>query len=293
MSVYAKRGVAVRVAYLFAAYLYWAASGFGRFYGRRAVVLCYHSVRDSQRERFRRQVRRVRGRIIGLDELPSLRRRSRFGPPRVAITFDDAFACLLRNAAPALRQERGKATIFAVSGCLGRTPTWRMPSGHPDCAERTMSADELRDALRSGVIRVGSHTRSHTPMDTLSDCEAREELRVSKRELEAALGVAVVDVALPHGAGGGRAVRIAGEEGYSRALTLDPRCVKAGDDSSAIGRFSASPDMWAVEHRLTVDGAYQWLPHVRGAAWWITSRLRAVGRRVGASSGASLTREHV
>ena len=44
----------------------------------------------------------------------------------VAITFDDAFKSLLKNALPIMAKYKFHTTIFVPSGCLGRCPAWKM-----------------------------------------------------------------------------------------------------------------------------------------------------------------------
>ena len=257
---YGRRGQAIRVAYLVVSMLVWIAMGFGRRGRGGVVVLCYHGVRDDQAARFRRQVRRVAARAIGSWELQSV--SSRRGRAQVCITFDDAFANLLRNALPALAEHGAPATIFAVSRNLGAPPRWAMPPGHPDADEQTMTAEEISSCACS-LVRIGSHTRTHPRLTSLDGGAMREELQESRAELASIVGSPVTELAFPHGDFDERALRAAQVSGYERVFTLELTPYPGPSPSFVTGRFSADPDMWTIEFLLTCDGAYAWLEGCR------------------------------
>src|SRR5207244_4205263 len=51
-------------------------------------------------------------------------------PPRcVALTFDDAYACVFEHAAPVLRGLGWPATVFVVTGRIGGWNEWDAPRG--------------------------------------------------------------------------------------------------------------------------------------------------------------------
>lgn len=256
--MYAKRGLAVRLAYLVIALVWWVGTGFGRWRRGAVVVLCYHGVKAAERRSFRWQMSHVAGRAIGAEEIArvAVARRSL---PRVCVTCDDAFANLLENALPSTRALRIPLTVFAVSGNLGQAPRWTMPPGHPESAEIVMTAEQVRVAARASGCRFGSHTVSHRPLVSLAARAARAELAESKAALERLLGVPVVDLAVPYGRYDPAIVAQARALGYARVYTLDPCCDPRALPPGMVGRFSMSPNAWPLEFVLTCAGAYAWL----------------------------------
>ena len=96
-----------------------------------AVVLLYHRVATPARdpwalavapERFDAQMALLRRRYrpLRVEELVDALTRGRPLPPRaVAVTFDDAYGDVARNALPLLERHGVPGTVFAVSGMVG------------------------------------------------------------------------------------------------------------------------------------------------------------------------------
>jgi peptidoglycan/xylan/chitin deacetylase (PgdA/CDA1 family) len=275
MSVYARHDPVVRLLMLAIALLAWLASGFGRLRSRRIVTLCYHGVRDAQRSSFHRQMRFIAHRVIDLPN--GIRPRcTLLAPPRVCVTFDDAFANLLDNAIPIARDLRIPITIFAPTDCLGAAPTWRIAADHPEAAEPIMTAVQLRRIAGLDLCRVGSHGATHRALTGLPADETRDELIRSKADLERLTGRPVEDLAFPHGACDEDLIEAAHAAGYRHHFTLasTPRAHRGA--VGIVARMSASPDMWPIEFRLTVEGAYDWLPPARRLIRAATRQIRRV-----------------
>jgi len=270
---YDKHGELVRTAYLLMALLTWPLMRLRRC-GGQAVVLCYHGVKPHEAARFAWQVRRVAKRAIGVKDLRAGGIVNRRGPV-VYFTFDDAFANLLDNALPTLRQHGVPACIFAVADNLGDRPRWRIAPDHPDAGERIMSGDELRRVVESGLVTVGSHTCTHPDLARLAPADVLRELRDSRRALADLVGQPVDDLALPHGSYTAPVLDAAFEAGYQRIYTLEPRPHTPADAPQVIGRFLMSPDAWRIEFLLTCAGAYAWLHPWRH----LLNRLRRLVRR--------------
>jgi peptidoglycan/xylan/chitin deacetylase (PgdA/CDA1 family) len=263
---YAKKGLLVRLAYLFIALCSFIMQrAFGRPVG--VVVLCFHSVITKQRPAFERQMQYIKKRAVSLD---SIKDASDTRAP-VVVTFDDAFECLLENVVPVVRDLQVPIAIFAVSGNLGKTPAWLSGSGHPDASLPTMSAEQLRQLAGQPGFVIGSHSTSHRRLGDLPAAEVEFELTTSKASLENVLGVTCDHLALPHGSYRPEVIQLAIRHDYRSVLTLDEIALPSRWPAGTVGRFSVSPDMWMIEFMLTVHSAYSWL-----YAWrsWIR-RLRS------------------
>ncbi len=255
MSVYARRGLIVRLIYLAAAIVAWpVVRGRARWRGHAAeIVLCYHNVLPKHTARFERQMRIIRERVAAFG------RPARAGHrPAVALTFDDAFADLQTTALPVLVRSQLPATLFAVSRTLGQTPGWAIAPEHPDAGRRTMDAQELRHASELPGITIGSHTETHPDLTTVDANTAMHELIASRKSLEALLGQSVRCFAFPHGRWSAPLLAAARVAGYRSLAVLE-----AEPGADVVRRVRMEPDVWPIEFRLTVDGAYAWLPGLR------------------------------
>ena len=98
---------------------------------------------------------------------------------------------------------------------------------------------DVRRAAQNG-ISFGSHTRHHVFLHREPEDVVRDELRVSREELEKRLGEEVLDFAYP----GGRITvdvrRWVREAGYRCGLTTQPGINSAGDEPFALRRI----DIW-------------------------------------------------
>ncbi len=278
--MYDKRGLLVRLVYLCLALLWWLLTGFGRAYRRRAVVLCYHGVRDEQRERFARQIRQARSLLRTPGDLAA--EDGSVAGPVVWLTFDDAFANLLDNALPVLQSHNAKPLVFAVTGNFDQPPRWPMPADHPERNERVMSAAEYSAAVREDLLVPGAHTVSHARLPDLDDHALHMELEECRRALEELTDRPIVDLALPYGEFDERVLQAACRAGYQRTYTLREQLV-SDNQAPVIGRFGMTPDTWLIEFVLTCAGGYAWLGPYRG----LLRRLRRVcaGRRPTLSAG--------
>jgi len=219
------------------------------------VVLYYHGVGDEQRFRFRRQLEWLREhtKVVRLSEAAAASTPGR----RTCITFDDALDNVRRNAVPILRELGLPATVFAVSGNLGRRPDWPIPPGDPDAKETVMTLEQLSQLPRE-LVEIGSHTVTHANLATLSAAQVRRELEDSKCQLEAALDRPIETFSVPFGERHPQTLRIAREAGYTTVVTCEPQVVRPGDATLGVGRFKVTPDDWTLEFRLKAVGAYRW-----------------------------------
>lgn len=258
-----------RIVYLTVASAVYVCTLGGRIGRGQNIVLCYHGVTNQQRASFERQIRCVADRVVAIDRTTDTDSVRIGKMPRVALTFDDAFSNLCANVLPLLKKLRLPAVIFAVTNNMGSKPLWRIPSGHPDAQESTMTDRQLTECL-SGDIYIGSHTQSHPDLAGLSREDLERELRESKEYLEQLLDVTVHDLAIPHGSYSEDVLTCAENVGYRRIYTLEACAFNGPRYCSRIGRFTVTPDTWLIEFCLICSGAYCWLGRFRK----VVNRLR-------------------
>src|SRR5262249_31005923 len=114
----------------------------------------------------------------------------------VVVTLDDGLDCSCVTALPILERFGFRATVFVVSGLVGRTNEWLRPAGFPN--RSMLSVADLRSLAAAGWD-IGSHTATHPWLSKLPPEAARAEIGDSKARLEDMLGQAVVHFAYPYG----------------------------------------------------------------------------------------------
>jgi peptidoglycan/xylan/chitin deacetylase (PgdA/CDA1 family) len=195
-----------------------------------SVVLCYHAVSDEWEHRL--SVRRQ-----ALERQLRLMLARRYRPASAAdvaagdarlfhVTFDDAFRSVW-NAVPVLERLGVPATVFACPAYAegGRTfdITKRADDvvAHPD-ELATMNWDSLAELAERG-IEIGSHTKTHPHLTSLSDSELHNELQESREQLQDVLGVPCRFLAFPYGEHDARVRAATRASGYHAAFALPGR----------------------------------------------------------------------
>ena len=133
--------------------------------------------------------------------------------------------------------------------------------------------EDIQRVARDATANFGSHCVTHPNLVHLSEDEARRELRDSKAQLEAIVGLEITALSFPYGSYGPRELKLAAEAGYRFCFDSTPQRVGPALRGGLIGRVSVQPTDWGIEFRLKLLGAYRWVR--RASAWkqWLRSQL--------------------
>jgi peptidoglycan/xylan/chitin deacetylase (PgdA/CDA1 family) len=186
-----------------------------------------------------RMLRRLRFRVIGLEE--HVRRlESRTLAPRTAvITIDDGYRDNHEIAHPVLRRFGYPATLFVVSGRVGAVNDWDREG---DVAGRPLlNAHQLRELAAAGVT-IGAHTRNHPSLPSVDELTTEAEVAGSKADLEAELGSPVGLFAYPYGRHDAKSVSAVRAAGFRAACSTRPGLSRAGGDPFLIERIEVRGD---------------------------------------------------
>lgn len=235
------------------------------------LVLCYHEITDEQKNRFAHQLEIIIQR--GIRVVPANTTRLTSGALQIAITFDDGFENLLKNAIPLLKQNHQPATLFIPFFCLGKYPSWLTTTHHPNKHEKLMTQQQLK-AIASDGISIGSHGLNHLDL-TRTDVDVGYELKKSKQYLEEFLEVPIDLLAYPYGRSNEVVHLLAKQAGFKRVFNSDPI---SNEDDFLMGRVNCSPNDWTIEFKLKIYGAYQWLPYLIRLKAKIKGMLRVRNR---------------
>ncbi|MCX5668244.1 MAG: polysaccharide deacetylase family protein [Candidatus Omnitrophica bacterium] len=157
--------------------------------------------------------------MTGIEKMPA---------KTAAITADDGYYNFYKNAYPVLKKYNLPATIFIATDKIGA-------SGY-------LGWKELGEMSDSGLITIGSHTRSHPWLPSVSVDEEKlwDELAHSKEILEKGLGRRVDFICYPSGAFNDLTKETAKKAGYKGAFTTNPAKKSGIDDIYAIRRIKMS-----------------------------------------------------
>lgn len=196
-----------------------------------------------------------RRRVVDLDALrapdPSP------GPPRVAITFDDAYRSVLEHAVPVLRKHGFPAAFFAPTKWIGERNTWDPPG---DIERELMTADELADLARLGFA-VESHGHAHIDYARCEPRAAEDDVRTSVEHLTEILGHPPRYLAYPYGRATPAAAAEAARLGLRGAFALERPQAFSGD--FALRRIPVVPADTRPMFALKTGGRYI---NLRGSA---------------------------
>ncbi|MBZ9990064.1 polysaccharide deacetylase family protein [Mesorhizobium sp. BH1-1-5] len=144
------------------------------------------------------------------------------------------------------------------------------PSSGRSCT--LMNWDELRAMAAHPLVTIGAHTVNHRNLKRLSEADARHEIGDVRRILAERLGEEPRHLAYPYGyasAVGCREVGFARDAGYASAVTTRHGVLRA----EHAGFLHALP-------RISVNGRYQSVAHIRTMLSGITTPLANAGKMV-------------
>jgi peptidoglycan/xylan/chitin deacetylase (PgdA/CDA1 family) len=229
--------------------------------GRRDTIVVYHAIGSVPRssphwngfidpDRFAAQMEYLAERrtVVALDAL--FEPAPAPGPPRVAITFDDAYRSVLEHAVPVLRRVGLPAAFFVPTRWIGQRNTWDPPG---DVERELMTAAELVELARTGFA-VESHGHEHVDYARVDERTAADDVRTSVELLRSILGRSPRYLAYPYGRASPAAAAAAARAGLRGAFALDRPQDIAGD--FAVPRIPVVPADLRPLFALKTAGRY-------------------------------------
>lgn len=191
--------------------------------------------------------------VVGLDKVIAyMTGKEKMPAKTVAITADDGYYNFYLNAYPILKKYNLPATFFIATDKIGT-------NGY-------LGWKELREMSDSGLITIGSHTKSHPWMPSVSVYEEKiwDELAGSREILEKGLGRKVDFICYPNGGFNDLTKETAKKAGYKGAFTTNPAKKSGINDIYAIRRIKmSSTSVNSVILRGKVSRYYAWFKERR------------------------------
>jgi peptidoglycan/xylan/chitin deacetylase (PgdA/CDA1 family) len=184
--------------------------------------------------RFARQLGWLKRRgynVITLGEYVSYRSSYSLPPPKtVVISIDDGYLDTLSVAGPILERLGLQATLFLLSAVGERGAATLDPA----LAGRMLIDWTAVKGLTAGPFEIGSHTRTHRRLGSISDAEAQAEIADSRLELERELGRPVTLFSYPFGSTDERVRALVEQSGYLAARGTQPGRNRPATDGFAL-----------------------------------------------------------
>lgn len=237
------------------------------------TILTYHSIDGSGShisvapEAFAKQISWLVALRVPLLGISDLLRGGRSG---VAISFDDGFESVIRNAVPVLECRDIPATIFPIMGALGRKIRWSDQTGA--LPSMPLMSQQAVGELHQRGWEIGSHSIDHRCLVDLDVDHLCYALHESRDRLGAMTGAAVVGLAYPNGCTNPQVENAVRSAGYEWAVTTVPgqvntarryqiRRVNVGPTTTPARFAAAFLSPIQVARRLTGTGASRWSGH--------------------------------
>ena len=164
------------------------AALFGKSRGNRCLI--YHSIKQSPESIFDSSEEQFRNHISFLkkNNFNFLSTDSEFSEAStLSISFDDGLLDNLKFAAPILVENKIPFTVFVSSSFI------------LEGCKNYLSIRDLKELALLPGVTIGAHGHRHVPLATLPATQIREELRISKMEIENMLGRKINSLSYPHG----------------------------------------------------------------------------------------------
>jgi peptidoglycan/xylan/chitin deacetylase (PgdA/CDA1 family) len=229
-----------------------------------AVVLAYHSVGFNRSfytvtpTQFYRQMEYVRRNyeIVPVEDIVEFAAgRKRLSGKAVAITLDDGYSDNFSHVYPYLKTHGLPATIFISTGYVGR----RFPID--GFSLKMLTWDQIVEMSRNNVA-IGAHTVTHPDLCKESYEKAKEDIRMSKEQIERRTGKRAKYFAYPYSRFNHEIIELVRFLGFEGAFIGDG-LVRRGDCALALNRIQLNRSISFLMFRVRLMSTF-WYNEARG-----------------------------
>lgn len=224
-------------------------------YHRVAHLAAYDQLTVSP-ERFAQQMQELSAHnVVSLEDGLRAIQAGPLRKPLFAVTFDDGYLDNLTEALPILQRYRIPATIFVTTQFCDQALSHPRYGSEP--TERLhLNWDEVSALARSPGITIGSHTRTHPYLPTVSDALAQQEITASRSEIAAHLQQPVEYFCYPSGDLSPRELQLVRQAGYAAAVSVAPGVNRRDADLFQLKRTEITDRDDVSQFRLKIAGAF-------------------------------------
>lgn len=248
---------------------------------RRVPILMYHRIarvpgdRNAlPPEKFREQLNYLKSHgyhTITLDDLYLYYHDKKQLPQKpVLLTFDDGYIDNFFCALPLLQEYRMKATVFPISGWIGKENKWEK---FHKALTTTMSWNELKQWHKDGM-QIGCHTVNHPFLSQLTNGSLKEEIVDSKDKLEIGLDIEIEYFCYPYGDFNTKTKKAVQDAGYKVALGIFEHVPLWNIDLFSLPRIPIPSQQRMWEFKLKVSSIHMVFVALRQLERWFKHKTR-------------------
>jgi len=177
-------------------------------------------------------------RTITIAEMLGHFRKKEELPKCVVLTFDDGYESLFKNATPILERFGFTATLFLLTGAVGKTSYAEFNTKHSVFPEndRPLNWRELI-FMENSCWDVQSHGRNHHNYNVIQYSVFEKEMRCSKQEIEQYLQKQVKYFCYPYGSYNTRCLELLKTAGYEAGFSVHPGMATWNSDTRRLPRI--------------------------------------------------------
>jgi len=180
----------------------------------------------------------------------------------IILTFDDGYEDNYLNLLPLLEKHQAKAVIYCLGDRSIQSNIWDEKLSEP--RTNLMSDSQIKECHESGLVEIASHGLKHQHLPNLDDQEVREDLELSKSNLEDLINDKVFSFAYPYGDYKKREEVLSYEAGYDFAIGTVNGPLKLTDNYYAIRRIQIFPNESKLSFWKKTSGFYLRLCKLKG-----------------------------
>jgi len=176
--------------------------------------------------------------IITVSEMLQYFQRKTVPLKSVVLTFDDGYQSLLTNATPILESFNFSATLFLLTGAVGKKSYAEFNTEYSSFpgSDHPLNWSELKTMEGSGWD-IQSHSHSHQIHNIIPDRALELEMRSSKEQIEYNLKKIVSFYSYPCGSYDTRCLQMLKKIGYKAAFSVHPGMAKWSSDIRRLPRI--------------------------------------------------------
>ena len=234
----------------------------------RKIILIYHAVGNGpwaiSLENFNGQIQWLKKNceIVSLSELLTSQHKKNI--TRVALTFDDGYACLHDTVLPILKTENAVAAVYINTGWMADNEKTRRSShsnlGHYP-SEKFLTWDEVKMLSQSGW-EIGSHGVEHIDLTKQPTEIIKTELVHSKSTIENFLQKKCGHFAYTWGRYNAFLENATQEAGYEYAVAAHHGVIDHNKKLFSLPRMNVALEYTLSDFERMINGRWDFLGHV-------------------------------
>jgi peptidoglycan/xylan/chitin deacetylase (PgdA/CDA1 family) len=176
--------------------------------------------------------------IITITEMLQFFQQREIPPKCVVLTFDDGYESLLTNATPILEKFKFFATLFLLTGAVGKETYVGFNTQHSTFPDKDgpLSWSQLR-TMEYLCWDIQSHSQNHYIHNIIPDDVLEREMRSSKEEIEDNLQKKIAFYCYPCGSYNTKCLQLLKTIGYKAAFSVHPGLAKRNSDIRRLPRI--------------------------------------------------------